>query len=377
MKNLLGNYSEMVEKLALSLQYPYSYLSDEWDDITIWQGIVKGKLMELASYNPPATPLNPKIIKTFEHDGVHMELISWDQPYGPPTEAYFLKPLDCGTKKLPAVLALHDHGGFKYFGKEKITALPSEHEILHDFKKQYYEGVSWTTRLAKRGYAVLVHDTFIFGSRKMITDKIPEKYKKVLEGKEEGSSDYITAYNTFGGEHDTFVAKSLFIAGATVLGVMLYEDMRALDYLFTRQDINRDRVGCGGLSVGGLRTIFLTAMENRLKCSVGTGFMSTFTDQVEFNMESRSWMTQLPHLSRLMDLPDVITLSGGNPLMVQFCENDNLFTIKGMKESSEKIEKIFRKMKKPDNYSGRFYPVEHMFNLKMQEDAFAWYDRWI
>ena len=70
MKNLMGNYSAMAEKIAASRGYPYSFLAEEWDDVNIWQRLVRGKVFELLSYNPPRTALNPRTLKTFEYDGV-------------------------------------------------------------------------------------------------------------------------------------------------------------------------------------------------------------------------------------------------------------------------------------------------------------------
>ncbi|MCL2833304.1 MAG: hypothetical protein FWD78_09055 [Treponema sp.] len=374
MKNLMGNYAGMAEAIAGSCGYPYSYLSDEWDDIAIWQRLLRGKVFDLLSYNPLRTPLNSRVLKSFEYSGVKMELVSWDQPWGPPTEAYFLTPLGRGKEKLPAVVALHDHSGYKYFGKEKIVAVPGEHETLRELKNHTYEGASWATGLAKQGYAVLAHDLFLWGSRKMNAADVPQRYTQSLAGKEEGSSEYIRAYNAFCGEHENLIAKSLFMAGTTWPGIMLYEDMRAVDYLFTRDEVDTNRVGCGGLSGGGERTIFLTGMDSRIKCSVCVGFMTTFARTVEYNISNHTWMFHLPHLSKLIDLPDLVSLSGGNPLMVQFDEDDPLFNINGMRESNEKLKKIFAKMKVPQNFSGRFFPGVHKFDLKMQSEAFAWFD---
>ena len=123
MDKLLGNYAAMVETIADSCTYPFSYLHDEWQDPVIWQNIARGRVFDLLSYNPPACALNPRTLKTLEHGGLSVELVAWDQPFGPPSEAYFLKPLK-SKGKLPAVVALHCHGGFKYYGKEKVTALP-------------------------------------------------------------------------------------------------------------------------------------------------------------------------------------------------------------------------------------------------------------
>jgi dienelactone hydrolase len=376
MDKLLGNYTSLAETLADSCEYPFSYLHDEWKDPLVWQNIAGGRVFELLSYRPPACPLNPRRISAAEHEGLSVELVAWDQPLGPPTQAYFLKPL--GIKgKLPAVLALHCHGGFKYYGKEKITAFPGEPEILKQSKARGYGGVSWASELAKRGYAVLAPDVFLWGSRRLEEPEVPANLAGIMEGKKDGTDDYIEAYNQLANEYESLVAKSLFMAGTTWPGVMLYDGMRAVDYLFTRDDVDRDRIGCGGLSGGGEQAIFLSALDRRIRCAVVSCFMTTFSETVKHNIHSHTWMFHLPHLANLMDLPDLASLSGGRPLMVQNGNEDPLFSSRGREESSRKLDRIYEKLGCPEKYSGRFYPGGHKFDLPMQEDAFCWYDRWL
>jgi dienelactone hydrolase len=376
MDKLLGNYASMAEKLAASCVYPYSYLSGEWADPAVWQGIVRGKVFELLSYRPPAVELNARVLNRFEFDGVQAELVCWDQPYGPSTEAYFLKPAGA-SGKLPAIAAHHCHSGFKYYGKEKICAFPGEPEILREFKAHTYGGVSWATELAKRGYAVLASDLFLWGSRKMIAEDLPEAYAAPLKGKEKGGREYIDAYHQLMGEYENLIAKSLFMAGITWPGVMVYDNMRAVDYLFTRDDVDTSRIGCGGLSGGGEQTIFLEAMDKRIRCAVCSGFMTTFAETVRCNIQSHTWMFHLPHLARLLDFPDLASVSGGIPLMIQNCTEDPLFSPEGRRDSVLKLEKIYRKFGRPENLSCRNYPGGHKFDLPMQKDAFDWYDRWL
>ena len=380
MEKLLGNYAAMAESIADSCRYPFSFLAEEWDDIAIWQRLVRGKVFDLLSYNPPRTALNPRTLKTFEYDGVQVELVAWDQPFGPPTEAFFIKPLGQdpdGNKKLPVVAALHDHSGFKYYGKEKLTALPDEPDILRELKVKTYGGQSWATRLAKRGYAVLAPDIYLWGSRRMIAEECPPEFTANLKGKKRGSREYIEAYHAFCRDHETMIAKSLFMAGTTWPGVMLYEDMRAIDYLLTRDDVDSSRIGCGGLSGGGEQTIFLTGMDSRIKCSVCVCFMTTFAQTVRHNIPSHTWMFHLPYLSNLMDLPDLLSLSGGVPQMVQYREQDPLFALDGQRESHEKLRRIYGKMGQPELYNGRFYAGGHQFDTSMQDEAFDWFDRWL
>jgi dienelactone hydrolase len=376
MDRLLGNYSAMAEKIADSCTYPLSYLHDEWQDPVIWQNIARGRVFDLLSYNPPVCPLNPRRIKTLEHEGLSVEFVAWDQPFGPPTEAFFLKPLK-SQGKLPAVVALHCHSGFKYYGKEKITALPDEPDILKELKAGIYGGVSWASELAKRGYAVLAPDVFLWGSRQLKSPETPADLAGIMAGKREGTTAYIKAYNQLAWEYETFVSKSLFMAGATWPGVMVYEGMRAVDYLYTRDDVDTARIGCGGLSGGGEQAVFLSGMDSRIRCAVVTCFMTTFAETVKHNIPSHTWMFHLPYLAKMMDLPDVASLSGGIPLMVQSCNDDRLFSSKGREDSARKLCLIYGKLGRSEKYSSCFYPGGHKFDLAMQEDAFSWYGRWL
>ena len=82
----------------------------------------------------------------------------------------------------------------------------------------------------------------------------PPVLRKDLKEVNPESETEIKAYNKFAAEHEHIMAKSLFCAGTTWPGVFTAEDQRALDYLCSRADVDPHRVGCAGLSGGGLRT---------------------------------------------------------------------------------------------------------------------------
>ena len=147
------------------------------------------------------------------HDGLRVEHLSWQLPYGPPTEAVFMKPADA-RGRLPAVLALHDHGGNKYFGWRKIAQLGAEiHPMMKEHRDRYYGGVSWANELAKRGFAVLVHDAFAFASRRVRVGDLPPVVRKNLKEANPEAADEIKAYNCFAAEHEDLMAKGLFCLG--------------------------------------------------------------------------------------------------------------------------------------------------------------------
>jgi dienelactone hydrolase len=279
--------------------------------------------------------------------------------------------------RLPGVVALHDHSAFKYYGKEKLVEMENEPPIMREFKDRTYAGVSWANELARRGFVVLVPDNFLWGSRKIAPESVPEEFVQKVTRETPGSRAYIEAYNEFCSEYESLVAKTLFASGTTWPGIMAWEDRRAVDYLVTRSDADPGRLGCGGLSGGGLRTIYLAALDPRIRCAVCAGFMSTVSEMIPFIVQWHTWMFHVPHLPALMDLPDVASLHGPSPLMVQGDRDDSLWTLAGQQQADEKLRKIYARMGAAECYKGLFYPGPHKFDLPMQKDAFEWFERWL
>ena len=111
-------------------------------------------------------------------DGVRVEELEWQLPYGPKTKARLLLPAGHGGGTLPAVLALHCHGGNKCFGLEKITATDTPpHPLMVEHQATYYSGRAWANELARSGYAVLVHDAFPFASRRVERSDVEESVR--------------------------------------------------------------------------------------------------------------------------------------------------------------------------------------------------------
>ncbi len=374
MSEFLGNYGEMAVTIAKSCPYPYSYLAKNWSELSTWQTVTRGLVHKLLSYEPEPVPLDPQIMESFTSDGLIIERISYAAPHGPRTEAFFLRPADTSCK-LPGVVALHDHGGFKYFGKEKLVKTPGEPPILDEFRSECYGGGAWAMRLAKRGYAVLVPDVFLWGSRRMDVNLVPEEFVTHLKELEPGSDAFIRAYNDFAGGYESVIAKSLFLAGTTWPGIMAYDDRRAVDYLVTRPEVDTGFIACGGLSGGGERTIFLSGLDSRIKAAFCVGFMSTWESTVRHSITWHTWMLHLPGLPNLLDMPDMISLHGNNPLMVLYDIDDPLWDISGQQAAHDKLEAIYKKMGQGGLYTGKFYPGPHKFDIGMQDDAFDWLDR--
>ncbi len=326
----------------------------------------------------PETPLNVRVEASWERDGLIGEAISWWVGYGPRTHAWLLKPAGA-TGPLPGILALHDHGGFKYFGKEKIAEGPDvPPAFIRDFWATYYGGRAWADALAREGFVVLVHDTFLWGSRRFPLESMSERVLELTAASQRawwpnGNLPFeIAQYNAAAGHHEHLAEKYCNLLGTTLAGVVSHEDRIALNYLRSRPEVDGQRVGCCGLSGGGNRSTLLLATHDSIAAAVIVGLMSTYDEMLDHNVVTHTWML-FPHgWARVGDWPDIAASRAPMPLLVQYDTEDNLFTLAGLRAAHERIAAHYTAAGQPDAYTGQFYPGPHKFDLEMQTAAFDW-----
>jgi dienelactone hydrolase len=374
--NMLGAYGEWA---ARSIEDPprLSFRQPMFGNLDAWRAVARARFREsLLSPGGAATPI-AVLQHQLEFDGLSIEHLQWQLPYGPPTEALVLKPAGA-REKLPGVVGLHDHGGNKYFGVRKITRMSKDpHPAMVRHQDHYYGGAAWANELARRGYVVLVHDTFTFGSRRMRVADLPDSIRGSLTELNPEAQDEIERYNQFAANHEHIVAKSLFSAGMTWPGVFVFDDQRAVDYLASRPDVDATRIGCGGLSGGGLRTVMLTGADERIRCSCCVGMMTTWRDYLLNKCYTHTWMCYVPGLPRDLDYPEILGLAVPNPVLVLNNRQDQLFTMPEMERADRTLTEVYKKAGAPDRYRASFYDGPHKFDREMQKEAFSWFDRWL
>jgi dienelactone hydrolase len=214
--------------------------------------------------------------------------------------AYVLVPKK-RERPLPAVVALHDHGGFYLWGKEKLVETDDEHPALTDFKKRYYAGVSTASALARQGYVVAVIDMFYWGERRLLLDDDPADWRERPPGL---TRERIAAFNQRASQNEQLVGRTILAAGFTWPGVMFWDDVRTVNYLLTRPEVDPKRLGCVGLSVGGLRSCHLAALDDRIKAAVVVGWMASFPTQLKKHVRNTIGHTKVvPGLYRYLTTP--------------------------------------------------------------------------
>lgn len=374
--NMIGSYgSWLANKVLGDGPAKLSYRTGQWKNLNEWRKEARKKLIECIAPVDLGGKPEVKVESPFVYDGVHIEKLSWQLPNGPRSEGVFMKP--AGAKgKLPAVLGLHDHAGNKFLGWRKIAKTddkPWEVQALHH--KNYYGGLAWANELAKSGYAVLVHDTFPFASRRVKVSEVSERIRQNGVDPEPTDLEGINKYNSFAGNHENIMEKSLICAGTTWPGVYVVEDQKALDILCARPEVDVNRVGCGGLSGGGMRTVYLNAIDDRIRCAIPSGFMTTWRDFLVDKCFTHTWMIFTPLLPQYLDFPELLALNSNSATLVLNCVEDPLFTLPEMKRADQMLRETYDKGGDSSSYRCNFYPGGHKFDATMQKDAFTWFDQ--
>ena len=370
----VGSLFPFIQSQAVKGEFPLSFLNPRFRSLRGWKKTARGKLLELLHYRPPACDPAAETVERVDCGDYFREKVRFNTTPDARVPAFVLVPRNA-PKRAPAIVALHDHGGFYLWGKEKIVELPGEHPALGDFRKQYYGGRSIVTELVRQGYIVVVIDMFYWGERRMLLDDDPADWR---ERPASLTRERIQAFNSRAGQNEQLVGRTIYSAGFTWPGVMFWDDVRTVDYLLTRPDVDPHRIGCVGLSVGGLRSCHLAALDERIRAAVVVGWMASFPWQLKKQIRNTIGHTKVvPGLYQHLDYPDVASLAMPTPLLVINGARDGLFHLDGVKASFEKLNACYAKAGVPDHCRTRLYDTPHEFNAEMQTEAWEWLKRWV
>jgi dienelactone hydrolase len=374
---MIGLYGHWAASLTSNKLPSMSFRNTEWTDIESWRSMARQRVMDRMAIPDIGIVKEMRVKREFEYDGLLVKELEWQLPYGRPTEAILLKPVQANGP-LPGILAFHDHGGDKYFGKRKITRTEDNpHPLITAHQKEYYSGLAWANELAKKGYVVLVPDAFSFASRRVMLQDVPKSLRRGLTDDDPENPVNIEAYNKWAADHEHIMAKSLFSAGTTWPALFFAEDRKALDILCSLNDVDSKRIGCAGLSGGGLRTAFMGGLDPRIQSAVCVGFMTTWKDFLLYKSVNHTWMVYTPLLPKELDFPEILGMRAPLPTLILNDLADDLYTLDQMKEADRILAELYHKASADNRYTCSYYPGPHKFDAPMQAEAFAWFDRWL
>jgi dienelactone hydrolase len=355
------------------LTYPDSWLSTSLADFEQWRSHARARLREALGVLPEPVPLDVEKVSEEDRGTYTATRVRFSVDRSFRTEAYLLVPH--GSGPFPAVTALHDHGGFYLWGKEKLVRSPvADHPALAAHRRRNYGGRFLADELAQRGYAVVVVDQWLWGEQR-IAD-VPGASEFDL-----ATAEGVASYHALFRDFERRIGYALIWAGSSLPGRMLAADRRALDLLLEDRRVDGARVGCVGLSVGGFRAFHLVAIDDRVRAAVVVGWMCALATYLKGHDHLYRNPTTIglyaPGMARHLDFPDVASLACPRPLLMIAGRQDALYPIEAVEEAFSKIEAVYASRDAGERVEARWYDAPHCFDVPMQDHAFAWLDRWL
>ena len=370
----IGNLFPFVKAQADRSPFELSFLRAEFTSLARWKPAARTRILDHLFYTPPAIAPQPRLIRRTDKGDYVEEYLTFQTTPDLRVPAHVLIP-KAARRPAPGIVVLHSHDGLYLWGKEKVVQNDQEHPYLTAFKQRAYGGKSIAAELARRGYVTIAIDMFYWGERRMILDDDPPAYRERSTALTEPD---IRTFTQRASQGESLIARSLLTAGVTWPGVLLWDDMRTLDYLASRPEVDPARLGCVGLSVGGYRSYLLAALDERIKAAVDVGWMTSFGAQIKEHVVNTVGLSfHINGLYRYLDFPDISALVAPRALLVINGSRDRLFALDGVKAAFETIGRCYAKAGAPDRQQCRLYDAPHEFNLEMQAEAWAWLERWV
>jgi len=371
----LGGLYPGIQSIADASPLELSFLRPEFRDLPAWQKTARERIFSLLLHTPKPVAADAQLISRKQRDGYTEEQITFRTTPTTRVPATVLIPASGRTSPRPAVLLLHDHGGFYLWGREKVIATDDEeHPALTKFRQESYGGLSVGAELVRQGYVVIAIDMFYWGERRHLLDSDPPELR---ERSAALTPQQIGGYHQRCSQSEQLIARALLTAGTTWPGVMLWDDIRTLDYLASRPEVDPKRISCVGLSVGGYRSYMLAALDPRIKAAVDVCWMTTYAAQIERHIVNTMGLTfVIPGMYRYFDLPDLAAAIAPRSLMLIMGSRDGLFPRPAMTASFEKIGQCYAKAKASEKQHCVLFDAPHQFNAEMQGQAWEWLSKW-
>ncbi|MCX5659271.1 MAG: hypothetical protein NTW19_06050 [Planctomycetota bacterium] len=277
-----------------------------------WRKAAVPRLKEITGYATMLRcPLRPIITETVECDGYTRQRIEIQTEPGVIMPLYALIPAGAGPHDpRPAVLCPHGHDSGGKYCPAGITDIPGVAERVKSYDYDY--GVQY----AKAGLIAFCPDARGFGERR-------EKQTKAE------SPDNVFRSSC------QYINQMAYPLGQTVTGMWAWDLSRLVDYVLTRKDCN-GRVGCAGLSGGGLQTLWATALDDRIEAAVVSGYFYGY-EQSLLTMHWNCSCNYVPHLYETMDIGDVAAVIAPRPLLIETGDKDPLNGTDGMSNVTSQL----------------------------------------
>lgn len=289
--------------------------------------LVMGPLPDLSHQVPLGVLVNEEV-KT---DHYVRRKISFAVEDNDRVPAYLLIPRQ-RQGKLPAVLCLHQT---VRIGKGEPAGLGER------------ENLRYAVHLAERGYVTLAPD-----------------------------------YPSFG-EYEFDFSQSSFPSGTMKA---IWNNMRAIDLLQTLPEVDGQRIGCIGHSLGGHNTMFTAAFDTRIKASVSSCGFTSFPKYFGGNLKGWTSARYMPRIANVyqmkpqqmpFDFTEVVAALAPRAFLASAPIHDDNFEVSGVKDCMAAARPVYELLGAKEKLAANYPSCGHDFPAEARKVAYEWLDRWL
>ncbi|WP_181307048.1 S9 family peptidase [Rufibacter sp. XAAS-G3-1] len=303
------------------------------ESMQAYQAQVKKQYLAVLGQFPEKQPLNAKVTRHTKQNGFRIENVLYESRPNHHVTANLYVPQ--GKGPFPAVILMNGH---------EMTAKATE-----SYQK--------TARLfAANGFVVLSVDPFSQGERVQLTDQTGKSLTR-------GSTT----------EH-TLLNAGANLVGTSVATYMLWDNVRGLDYLESRPEVDKTSIGAIGNSGGGTQTAYLLAYDDRIKVAAPCSYFTQRDRYIEL-AGAQDGCQFLPGEGNL-EIADFIIAAAPKPVLILAGEND-FVDHRGTLQGFEELQEVYAALQQPKKVKLFVWPDGHGISQPKREAAVSWFRKWL
>jgi hypothetical protein len=279
----------------------------------------------------------PKLLNSEKHEGYTLERLVLDLNGIEPVPALLLIP-DKRQTPAPGLLYIHWHGGMYSLGKE---------QLLQGVDAQ----PAYAPVCVEKGLVTLAIDSWCFGERKHDDD-----------GKK--------------GEEDAF--KLMLWKGQVLFGMMMFDELRALDYLASRPEVDPKRLGALGMSMGSTKAWWLAAIDPRIHLCMDVCCLTDYEELIRTRaLSDHGIYYYVPSLLKHFQTADINELIVPRPHLSVNGRLDPLTPALGVEKIRDHLLPLYRKYGKEADCRIDLFEAAHVELPEMRKLILEWMDRYL
>ena len=294
-------------------------------------------LLDIVGPFPEKTPLNARITRIIEKDSFRVEHIIFEsQPGFYVTSSLFIPAGLKKNAKAPAVIYCSGHSADGY---RNIT----------------YQQV--ILNLVIKGFIVFAFDPVGQGERL-------EYYNEKINQ---------SVFDSPTQEH-SYPGTQMFITGSSLARYMVWDGIRAVDYLITRKEVDAERIGITGRSGGGTQSAYIAAMDDRIYAAAPECYITNFTRLIQTIGSQDAEQNLFNGIVQGIDHADLLSVRAPKPALMITTTRD-YFSIQGAIETEKEVACIYKYYGKESNFGRVEDDSGHASTEKNREALYAFFQQ--